>query len=1147
MRLNCFDLTRYGKFTDLSLPFGATVDGGPDLHVIYGANEAGKSTFLSGWLDLLFQISVRSPMGFLHPYTSMQLGAALEIDGRPQNVIRVKKRDHSLLDAQGGPIGEALLTSGLRGLDRKSYAAMFSLNRNTLDEGGESILASEGDLGELLFQASAGLTDLATQIDTLRDESMEFLNATGRKGRLRDLRAEFDRLGEQMKSLDTAASDYARLAKDRDAARTTWQNARNEAEAAQTALNETERLGGAIPLVSRLERIEVKIAEIGDLPVPPEGWLAELPGLDREETVLATKLETTKKSVADLEDELGKIPQDTEILEVHDRIGAVGNLKSAYDTAQEDLPKRLKERDGESQAIRDCLARLGQPDADPATVLPEVAVLGRLRGLVEQHSGIAASYAAATEELDRTRTEADRTALRLKNAGGSTADLGGLGGLVQSIRRDDPVGSLARAQALLAEAEADWQERLAALAPWVGDETAVANFALPDRAGVERLAADVEDANRKVERERETLQRLEQDAAQREARLQQTSATSVVTLEDAAKVRAQREAEWVHHRANLNSDTADRFEGAMRLDDQVAASVADQQTQAKFVLEAEQALAGAWQLVDAAKTRVKEAAALHDGLVATFAGIVSGVSPLLSADMTSGSFLTWLKRADDACGALRKCNEARRRVSYCEDVLDRARSGLVSAMSQAGRTTDENTDLALIVETAQSLLDRAAQLQALSEADATAQQELGRRETALADAAKLKTKWQSEWTAACADTWMVEAPATVAEMRAILDELDQLRRHFDRVSDLNRRIASMKSNSGQFGDAVNALKDRLGMTTDIPPHEAWGHITQRLHSAETSQGRCADLQKRLASARQTHSEIEQEAKLHRTRTAAFTDFFSVATWQQAREALSRAGEREKLRQTRDECAEDLCGRLQASTIQEALKRLEGISEAELEAHAESLRTDLKTLRSNQEEAHTSFRKAEDDLDRVGGDAAVARLEEQRQTLLLEMEDGARHHLQKRLGLLAVDAALRQYRDTHRSGMLDRASEAFRTMSGGRYSGLAAQPDGAREILVALAAEGGSKQADQLSDGTRAQLYLALRIAGYHEFVRNNGPVPFVADDIMESFDDDRAAEAFGLLAKMSEVGQVIYLTHHAHVCDIARSACPAVNIHELPA
>jgi uncharacterized protein YhaN len=164
---------------------------------------------------------------------------------------------------------------------------------------------------------------------------------------------------------------------------------------------------------------------------------------------------------------------------------------------------------------------------------------------------------------------------------------------------------------------------------------------------------------------------------------------------------------------------------------------------------------------------------------------------------------------------------------------------------------------------------------------------------------------------------------------------------------------------------------------------------------------------------------------------------------------------------------------------------------------------------------------------------------------LQIADGARTHLRHRLGLLAVDHALRRYRDTHRSGMLQRASDAFRVMSRGRYDGLAAQPDGDGEVLVALAADGGSKRAGQLSDGTRGQLYLALRIAGYHEFAASKGAVPFIADDIMESFDDDRTAEALKLLAETSRSGQVIYLTHHAHVCEIAGSVCPGVRMHRL--
>lgn len=56
MRLRRLDLTRYGKFTDRSIDFGERTDGQPDLHIIYGPNEAGKSTAFAAFLDLLFGI-----------------------------------------------------------------------------------------------------------------------------------------------------------------------------------------------------------------------------------------------------------------------------------------------------------------------------------------------------------------------------------------------------------------------------------------------------------------------------------------------------------------------------------------------------------------------------------------------------------------------------------------------------------------------------------------------------------------------------------------------------------------------------------------------------------------------------------------------------------------------------------------------------------------------------------------------------------------------------------------------------------------------------------------------------------------------------------------------------------------------------------
>ncbi len=55
MRIARLDLARYGRFTDRTIDFGDRPESGPDLHIVYGLNEAGKSTTASAILDLLFR------------------------------------------------------------------------------------------------------------------------------------------------------------------------------------------------------------------------------------------------------------------------------------------------------------------------------------------------------------------------------------------------------------------------------------------------------------------------------------------------------------------------------------------------------------------------------------------------------------------------------------------------------------------------------------------------------------------------------------------------------------------------------------------------------------------------------------------------------------------------------------------------------------------------------------------------------------------------------------------------------------------------------------------------------------------------------------------------------------------------------------
>jgi hypothetical protein len=49
----------------------------------------------------------------------------------------------------------------------------------------------------------------------------------------------------------------------------------------------------------------------------------------------------------------------------------------------------------------------------------------------------------------------------------------------------------------------------------------------------------------------------------------------------------------------------------------------------------------------------------------------------------------------------------------------------------------------------------------------------------------------------------------------------------------------------------------------------------------------------------------------------------------------------------------------------------------------------------------------------------------------------------------------------------------------------------------------------------------------------------IADDIIETFDDNRSEEALRVFAEMPKLGQAIYLTHHGHLREMARRVCPS--------
>jgi uncharacterized protein YhaN len=89
-------------------------------------------------------------------------------------------------------------------------------------------------------------------------------------------------------------------------------------------------------------------------------------------------------------------------------------------------------------------------------------------------------------------------------------------------------------------------------------------------------------------------------------------------------------------------------------------------------------------------------------------------------------------------------------------------------------------------------------------------------------------------------------------------------------------------------------------------------------------------------------------------------------------------------------------------------------------------------------------------------------------------------------------------------------------------------------LAARRTDGATTPIEGLSEGTRDQLYLALRLANLEAMAARREVPPFIGDDLVITFDEDRVAAALQVLAVPGSSLQKILFTHHRHVVDIAR-------------
>jgi uncharacterized protein YhaN len=168
--------------------------------------------------------------------------------------------------------------------------------------------------------------------------------------------------------------------------------------------------------------------------------------------------------------------------------------------------------------------------------------------------------------------------------------------------------------------------------------------------------------------------------------------------------------------------------------------------------------------------------------------------------------------------------------------------------------------------------------------------------------------------------------------------------------------------------------------------------------------------------------------------------------------------------------------------------------------------------------------------------------------LAEARAGLERWVRLTLASRLLRRQIERYRERHQGPVLERANRLFSTLTGSRYVGLRSDVDSLdRPRLRCVRSDGRRIDVAGLSEGARDQLYLALRLATLEHYAAEHESLPLVLDDVLVTFDDERARAALLALAESARQIQVLLFTHEASVVALARDTLGEnrVAIHEL--
>jgi uncharacterized protein YhaN len=1147
MRLASLKLERYGCFTDKELVFRP----GASLHLVYGENEAGKSTSLSAITDLLFGIESRTAYDFQHPGQLSLGGTIVSDDGEVFSFKRRKGTKNTLLDSNGKPIPEDSLERYLHGLTRSAFLNAFGMNPESLRAGAVEMLKSGGDSGVSLFAAAAGLRGLADLQKLLAEKSDRIFAPRRSRDRLfYQALDRFESAREEMRRLELKERDLREQRQGIEASQEGLADLRKKQSSLITEREQLQRNKDIAPILRLIDSDENALSATSGLPSWDRTRIKAFRDAQTKVTEMERTLEERSKEERELTTEHDKVSIDSTLLAQADEIEQLFGQTGNYASQVRDLPRVRDEFRGYGQELANVARRLGIEDADSLSSLqPTDSLAARIRKLSETGRKLASDLGENDRTVEGVQKELDQLEPE-QTTKDTEIDASACRQTFEALRPAfSRLPELRRLESTVSNLEQALAEATSQVRPAIFDLDTLAITSLPTSIIVDEFANRF-DGNAASQR---ALASQEKVGSERISELQREIATittgnTLGSPEQIAIAREARDTLWMPLRSTLfrtsaalpaeelpehvvrfecSTSDADRLADSAVRDAEEVAQLAALSSQLKT---AEAALATIQEESDdlrrAITKRDEEWGELWRGL-----GITPGSPREMSRWLTEVEELFEDRvelrgKRQEAEGLAISIREARRTL---------AEVALSAGIAHIARLSDDAAFSAVEIALRQ-LGEREASLAQIRTLTASAKQ---RMVTAKSSRRGLETKraeWLESWNAAMkdfhasADTGVDEAEATLAAW----EEFPQL------IKERNarqRRIEGIERDMHTFEVRVDTLFNSLGRELD-PQTSKDGTVrllNKELKATQTADAGLAQIKFQLNACNRRIELASQEFKEAKTAFELYCAELPAGATPAAQ--VERIEEHRELRERIHQRRDSLAALAHGEAEQTLRARLDGFVEEEAAGTLVAMKDEEQRLADEINETYARWKELTARLETVtagtGAESAAQRSKNAEAELLADAREWAVY----RFGQLLLSRAIEEHRTQNQNPLLRRAGELFQLLSGGSFIGVEEEFDdkdnprlvGRRDSRRTVGIEGMSK-------GTRDQLYLSLRLAYLEEYAKKAEAVPFIGDDLLTSWDEKRTLRGLQALAATSSQIQPILFTHHLRVLELARSA-----------